>query len=235
MPLEATALETLLLALALTAHLHHPREQTAAAQATTPAQRRTQPAHLDGLTEIPNRTALDEHLTAAWERARRTNTPLAALLLDIDHFHTYNDTYGHLAGDDVLRRIAATLTATASRNDDVAGRYDGDKFLALLPATDLAGARHIADALRTAVNALDLANGAVPSKRAYRQHRRRVGHPASRRGLHRRAARGRHRHGGRRGGAAAPGRHRAPRRQDDGPQPRGRGRTDRTPDRVPLA
>ena len=164
-PLEATALETVLLALALTAHLHHPREQTAAAQATTPAHRRTQPAHLDGLTEIPNRTGLDEHLTAAWERARRTNTPLAALLLDIDHFHTYNDTYGHLAGDDVLRRIAATLTATASRNDDVAGRYDGDKFLALLPATDLAGARHIADALRTAVNALDLANGAVPSKR----------------------------------------------------------------------
>ena len=127
--------------------------------------------HLDGITDIPNRTALDEHLTTAWEHARTTQTPLAALLVDIDRFHQYNDLYGHLAGDDVIRRIAAALTATTSAPTPadhpacVTGRYAGDKFLILLPHAGVPAAKALAADARSAVAALDLAHGAIPSKR----------------------------------------------------------------------
>lgn len=152
-PLAGIAGEALLLTLALRARLLRGDR--------TPAQR----TNADGLTEIANRTALDERLAADWNRARRVRAPLAALLLDVDHFKSYNDTYGHLAGDDVLRRIAAALAQTASRAHDLAGRYGGDKFLLLLPDTDLAGAERIAASVRTTVAALELAHGGVPSKR----------------------------------------------------------------------
>jgi diguanylate cyclase (GGDEF)-like protein len=184
----ATAAEAILLALALVGALppaatpaSAPRRApppagrtaagTAAAGAATPAttvsgaESDPAPALVDGLTELANRPALDRELAAAWEHARRTQTPLAALLVDVDRFHAYNDAYGHLAGDDVLRRVAAALTATAAREEDVAGRYAGDKFLALLPDTDPAGARHVADAVRDAILALNLAHGAAPTKR----------------------------------------------------------------------
>jgi diguanylate cyclase (GGDEF)-like protein len=164
-PIATLAAEALLLALALAAHLQpRPSAETNATTAPEPA-RALRPAEIDGLTEIANRPALDDRLTAAWSHASSTRTPLAALLVDIDHFRRYNDAYGHLAGDDVLRRIAAALTATAARGDDVTGRYAGDKFLTVLPDTDLAGARHIADTVRAAVVALELAHGDAPAKR----------------------------------------------------------------------
>ncbi|MDB5072023.1 MAG: hypothetical protein JWM87_3134 [Candidatus Eremiobacteraeota bacterium] len=164
-PIATLAAEALLLPLALTAHLQtNAGPETKANPAPEPA-RALRPPEIDGLTEIANRPALDQRLTTAWNHASTTQTPLAALLTDIDHFNKYNDAYGHLAGDDVLRRIAATLTATAARQNDVTGRYAGDKFLTVLPDTDLTGARHIADAARTAIIALDLAHGEAPAKR----------------------------------------------------------------------
>jgi diguanylate cyclase (GGDEF)-like protein len=122
-------------------------------------------AHLDGLTGIANRAALDDALTQGWNRAARARSPLAAILVDIDHFRSYNDTYGHHAGDDALRRIAAALGPHAARGADLAGRYGGEEFLLLLPDTDLTGAQLVATRLRDAVVALEIAHGSVPSKR----------------------------------------------------------------------
>lgn len=160
-----TALEALLLGLALVTSFTSTAADAAAPLVRTPERDRLRPAHLDGLTEIPNRLALDEHLAAAWGRARDTREPLAAILVDVDHFRKYNEAYGHLAGDDVLRRIAAALAAVTSRDDDVTGRYGGDTFLMLLGRSDLDGARHVADAARDAIAALDLAHGDVPARR----------------------------------------------------------------------
>jgi diguanylate cyclase (GGDEF)-like protein len=122
-------------------------------------------AALDGLTGLANRTALDAALATAWERSRRARAPLGAVLIDVDHFKSFNETYGHLAGDDALRRIGAALDVRIARFDDLAVRYAGDKFFVLLANTDLAGAYHVAETLRLAVAALDIAHGAVPSRR----------------------------------------------------------------------
>ena len=122
-------------------------------------------AHLDGLTGIANRAALDDALTRGWNRAERARSPLAAILVDIDHFRSYNETYGHHAGDDALRRIAASLGPHAARGADLAGRYGGEEFLVLLPDTDLAGAHLIAARMRGTVGALEIAHGGVASKR----------------------------------------------------------------------
>jgi diguanylate cyclase (GGDEF)-like protein len=122
-------------------------------------------AHLDGLTGIANRAALDDAQARGWNRAVRAHSPLAAVLVDIDHFRSYNDTYGHPAGDDVLRRIAAALAPHAARGADLVGRYGGEEFLVLLPDTAMRGAQLIAARVRDAVAALEIAHGGVPSKR----------------------------------------------------------------------
>jgi len=122
-------------------------------------------ARLDGLTGLLNRTALDVALAAAWERARAGRAPLGTLLIDVDHFKGFNEAYGHLAGDDALRRIGDELAEAVVRFDDVAGRYAGDKFLIVLANTDLSGAYHVAEKIRLAVGALDIANGGAPSRR----------------------------------------------------------------------
>jgi diguanylate cyclase (GGDEF)-like protein len=170
MPQLGVALEALILFIALTTSLANRDERTPApAPAPVPARAAVlgpPPPNADGLTGIPNRTALDEALARAWNRARRTAEPLAALLLDVDHFKKYNDEYGHLAGDDALRRIAAALAkTTARRHDDVAGRYGGEEFLVLLPDTHLPDAVQIARALQRSIEMLDIAHGTVPTRR----------------------------------------------------------------------
>ena len=171
-PQLGVALEALVLFVALTMQLAH-RNEDAAAPAPEPrpapavaAVLGPPPPNADGLTGIPNRVALDDALARAWNRARRTAEPLAALLLDLDHFRKYNEEYGHLAGDDALRRIAAALAQTAARrHDDVAGRYGGEEFLVLLPATSLPDAVQIGRGLQRSIEQLDIAHGAVPTRR----------------------------------------------------------------------
>jgi diguanylate cyclase (GGDEF)-like protein len=119
----------------------------------------------DGLTGLPNRTDADERIAAAWNAARRARVPLAALLLDVDHLQAYNACYGHLAGDDVLRRIASAASAAAVRERGFAARYGGEEFAIVLPACDAARAQAFADALRAAVVDLEIAHGGVPSRR----------------------------------------------------------------------
>ncbi len=96
-------------------------------------------AHSDPLTELHNRRAFDEDYAAAWARAKRYGYPLAVLIMDLSGFKAVNDTFGHVAGDRVLRQVAAVLLQN-SRDGDRVYRWGGDEFAILLPHTDLSGA-----------------------------------------------------------------------------------------------
>jgi two-component system cell cycle response regulator len=109
-------------------------------------------AQTDPLTQLLNRRALSDRITAEMERALRYDASLALLMIDLDHFKRINDTYGHLIGDDVLRDTAALLQALVRENDLVA-RYGGEEFVILLPETDDAGADGFAERVRAAVTA----------------------------------------------------------------------------------
>lgn len=107
-------------------------------------------ATIDGLTGLKNHRAFQEHLEEEWAKAVRYQTPLSVLLLDIDQFKLYNDTYGHPAGDNVLRQIGQTLQDCA-RDTDFVARYGGEEFVVILPHTDLSGACVLAERYRQAI------------------------------------------------------------------------------------
>jgi diguanylate cyclase (GGDEF)-like protein len=113
-------------------------------------------SRLDGLTGVANRRQFDEALAREWGRAQRNGTPLSLILADVDHFKAYNDNYGHLAGDEVLKQVAATLEGTLYRPSDRLARYGGEEFIALLPDTDLDGACELARRMGEAVAELGL-------------------------------------------------------------------------------
>lgn len=104
----------------------------------------------DGLTGLYNHRHFQELLRTEMARARRYGQPLACLMLDIDHFKQVNDTYGHPLGDEVLKRLAATLTDVA-REVDIIARYGGEEFVVIAPNTDREGARRLAERIRAAV------------------------------------------------------------------------------------
>lgn len=104
-------------------------------------------AHRDGLTGLFNRRYFDDRFLDEWRRAARGQHPLSLIMIDVDHFKAYNDHYGHLAGDDCLKQIAAILLGCARRSSDVVARYGGEEFVALLPETPSAGAVSIAERL----------------------------------------------------------------------------------------
>jgi diguanylate cyclase (GGDEF)-like protein len=106
----------------------------------------------DGLTKLLLRRPLLERLDEEFKRSSQSGTPLSFILLDIDHFKAVNDTYGHPAGDKVLREIAARVRKRV-RDVDLCGRYGGEEFAILLPATDLKGARLVAERIREGVKA----------------------------------------------------------------------------------
>jgi diguanylate cyclase (GGDEF)-like protein len=110
----------------------------------------------DGLTSIGNRRRLDLALPLEIARAKRQGSSLALLMLDVDHFKRYNDRYGHAAGDECLRRVAAAMRGSLKRPADLAVRYGGEEFTALLPDTDPAGACHVAQEILQAIRALNV-------------------------------------------------------------------------------
>lgn len=113
-------------------------------------------ASRDGLTGLANRRTFDETLATEWRRAQRLQQPMALLMLDVDHFKLYNDTYGHLDGDDCLRRVAAIIATQGARPGDLAARYGGEEFAVILPNTEATGAGNLATRIRDAVAALNL-------------------------------------------------------------------------------
>jgi diguanylate cyclase (GGDEF)-like protein len=113
--------------------------------------RLTELSATDGLTGIGNRRAFDATLQAEWGRAARDATDLALLVIDVDHFKSFNDRYGHPAGDDCLRLIAEVTGRVLRRPPDFAARFGGEEFVALLPGTDESNAREAAERVRLAV------------------------------------------------------------------------------------
>ncbi len=113
-------------------------------------------AFVDGLTGIPNRRSFDQHIRSEWQRGIRSGSELSLLLIDIDHFKQYNDTYGHQAGDACLTLVAKALSSSVHRPGDQVARYGGEEFVCVLPSTNLEGAELIGETLREAVNFLKI-------------------------------------------------------------------------------
>jgi diguanylate cyclase (GGDEF)-like protein len=109
---------------------------------------------LDGLTGIANRRSFDLALSRAWDRSRRSHSALGVLMIDVDHFKRYNDTHGHQAGDEILRRVAAGVQAAVLRPDDVAARYGGEEFAIVLPLAEGEASRVVGERVRVNVRAL---------------------------------------------------------------------------------
>ena len=116
----------------------------------------------DGLTGVPNRRKFDAVLDEEWDAARRHTQPLSLILIDIDFFKQYNDHYGHVQGDECLKRVGAALGTAASRPRDLLARYGGEEFVLVLPATDEAAARRVSERCRQAIFKEQIAHAASP-------------------------------------------------------------------------
>ncbi len=112
-------------------------------------------ARVDHLTQLYNRRAFTDLAEKAILLAQRMRTPLSTIILDVDHFKSINDRFGHQTGDEVLRRVAANLTGTL-RQTDLCGRFGGEEFIVLLPNTDLENAIKIAEKLRANLENMEL-------------------------------------------------------------------------------
>jgi two-component system, chemotaxis family, response regulator WspR len=113
---------------------------------------------VDSLTGVANRRHALALYDAEWKRSAREGTPLSLVMIDLDHFHTFNETYGHPGGDACLRRVAAEMVMCLRRPSDFLGRYGGEEFVVVLANTDATGARLVADRLRSSVESLGLAH-----------------------------------------------------------------------------
>ncbi|MDR0571200.1 MAG: diguanylate cyclase [Clostridiales Family XIII bacterium] len=112
---------------------------------------------VDPLTSIPNRRSFDSRMDLEWRRCMREQKPISFLMLDVDRFKGYNDTYGHPQGDVLLKTIAKIFVGAARRPADLAARIGGEEFGVLLPDTPLENALYIAERLRAEVEAVRLA------------------------------------------------------------------------------
>jgi diguanylate cyclase (GGDEF)-like protein len=120
-------------------------------------------ASVDALTGVANRRSFDAALLREWQRAQRDATPLALLLVDVDHFKKFNDHRGHPAGDACLQAVAQALQSATLRPADLVARYGGEEFVLLLPQTTVEGAEHIAQRIGEALAGLALPHGASPT------------------------------------------------------------------------
>ncbi|MEW5772246.1 MAG: diguanylate cyclase [Thermodesulfobacteriota bacterium] len=117
----------------------------------------------DGLTGLANRRRLDERLDDEWRRAMRGGEPFGLVMIDIDHFKRFNDTYGHAAGDDCLKAVAGALAGILQRPCEFVARYGGEEFMAVLPGTPHSGLLLMAERMRAAVNGLAIPHATSPT------------------------------------------------------------------------
>lgn len=113
-------------------------------------------ARIDGLTEIPNRRAFDDHLEKSWSHARRINVPLSLAILDIDYFKQFNDVYGHPAGDSCLKRLAKCLQEKIKQGSDHIARFGGEEFVVVLFDCDNQQATQIIEMLLSSFRVLNI-------------------------------------------------------------------------------
>ena len=118
-------------------------------------------SNCDSLTGLANRRYFNDLMATEWRRAVRAREPLALVMIDVDDFKRYNDTYGHLAGDDVLRSVAGIIQDGAARPSDVAARFGGEEFILVLPNTEFDGAIYVAEKLRKALDLLAIEHTAA--------------------------------------------------------------------------
>jgi two-component system, chemotaxis family, response regulator WspR len=123
-------------------------------------------SNMDGLTGLNNRRRFDEYASAEWLRAHRDRVSLALLLADVDHFKRYNDTHGHLAGDEALKRIGGAIHSVCGRPADLPARYGGDEFVVVLPGGTTGALYVVGERMRQAVHDLKIENNA-PSAGAH--------------------------------------------------------------------
>jgi diguanylate cyclase (GGDEF)-like protein len=118
---------------------------------------------VDSLTGLANRRSFDEHLAREWARAVRLNTklesPISLILLDVDHFRSFNEIYGERAGDECLLQLAAVVKAAANRPGDLAARYGGEEFAVILPGAESKDAALAAETIRSGVLELAIPHG----------------------------------------------------------------------------
>ena len=117
---------------------------------------------LDGLTGIANRRTFEKFLEREWKSSMRHTQPATAIMMDIDFFKLYNDTYGHQAGDDCLKKVARTIEKSLRRPGDLVARYGGEEFVAILSDTSQKGAFSLAEKVRASVEALEIPHQASP-------------------------------------------------------------------------
>jgi diguanylate cyclase (GGDEF)-like protein len=106
-------------------------------------------SHVDGLTGLANRRLFDQTLSLEYKRLAREKQPLSLIMIDVDDFKKYNDTYGHLQGDKLLVDIAKHIRKNIRRATDLAARYGGEEFSVIMPNTDIGGALYIAEKIRS--------------------------------------------------------------------------------------
>ncbi len=119
-------------------------------------------ATTDGLTGIANRRVFDDLVVREWRRCMRIKQPMSLVMIDIDLFKSYNDTYGHQAGDNCLKAVAAQVARAAPRASDLAARYGGEEFVLVLGETTLDGARWVANNIRQHVEDLKISHPGSP-------------------------------------------------------------------------
>lgn len=120
----------------------------------------------DGLTGLSNRRHFDEYLELEWRRALRDQSQISLLMIDVDFFKSYNDSFGHLQGDEALRQVANAIRESCSRPSDLPARYGGEEFALVLPNTSQGGARLLAEKLRQTVAGLVIPHDSpVPGSR----------------------------------------------------------------------
>ena len=119
-------------------------------------------ATTDGLTGVANRRMFDELARREWRRCIRLKKPMSIVLADVDYFKTYNDTYGHQAGDNCLKAVAAQVARAAPRASDIAARYGGEEFVLVLGETTLDGAKWVANNIRQHVESLAMPHASSP-------------------------------------------------------------------------
>ncbi len=116
----------------------------------------------DDLTQLYNRRTFSEKAEEQWRQAARSKQPLSILLLDIDYFKPYNDTYGHPAGDACIKMVARTLSKSLNRPGDIVARYGGEEFIALLSNTPELGAKHLGEQIRKTVERYNIPHKESP-------------------------------------------------------------------------
>jgi diguanylate cyclase (GGDEF)-like protein len=133
------------------------RELTEMAELLDEANKKlTRMSYRDGLTGVPNRRYFDEFFVGEWKHAIREKESISLIMVDIDCFKAYNDTYGHLKGDDCLKKVAETLDKALKRPKDFLCRYGGEEFIAVLPNTDEKGVLEVANRFQREIKKLEI-------------------------------------------------------------------------------